>query len=49
MTGERNVPNLKATAGDLETCVLTIRIPTKEQKSPAADNHRGRNIRSVLP
>ena len=49
MIGEKNVPNLKATAGDLDTCVLTIRIPSREQNKPAAASHKGKNIRSVLP
>ena len=47
--GAKNVPNLKATAGDCETCVLTINIPRREQNKPAAANQRGRNIRSVFP
>ena len=49
MIGEKNVPNLKATAGDLDTCVLTIRIPSREQNKPAAASHKGKNIRSVFP
>ena len=32
--GEKNVPSLSATAGDLETCDLTIPIPIKEQNRP---------------
>ena len=47
--GEKNVPNLKATAGDLDTCVLTIRIPNREQNKPAAASHKGKNISSVFP
>ena len=47
--GEKNVPSLSATAGDLETCDLTIPIPIKEQNRPSAANHSGKNMRSVFP
>ena len=48
-TGEKNVPHLRATAGERETCVLTIPIPMREQNRPKVARESGKNIKLSFP